>query len=266
MFIIRTGHVPFPLGDKTRGAILGLIARLIATYPNPLAPGETALLTTMINSQIDSGNWNKLNSLVFMNLADATNSLWDVKRGNSTTAVNDPTHTAGVGYASNGTTQYINSNIAPDEIGSQNNNFAGIFLVSGGGFAVNNRSLLSSEVTSSVITGIIERTSGYRYWSNDSETDQYTTAINTNTLLITQRLDATDKDFLLDGNIVRTDPATSISPSSFNIVLSARNVSDTISSFCPSTISSFVAGEAVGFNHSDYFSELTIFNTGIANL
>ncbi|KKM64518.1 hypothetical protein LCGC14_1500670, partial [marine sediment metagenome] len=116
-----------PLDLKLAGNFQGIIPVLTCNGTDEEADSPDAVYWSRVGAVFSVGAW--------VNLTDATNALFDAKRGvgmTNTAAV----HSAGIGYVFNGTTAFIDSEIAPDSIGSQTNLLAGIFVVSGGGFAI----------------------------------------------------------------------------------------------------------------------------------
>lgn len=238
-------------------------------YPHHLSTGEKDLLSDMISSQMDSGNWDKFDSLAFMNLADATNSLWDVKRGVSMTAVNNPTHNPGIGRILNGATQSINTNYNPATGGSiLDNHFAMSFvescpeiardeaLFSSENTARTNRSQIAMQSTS---TPFMALNSGVNVGNVAGFTK-----FESNKLYGVSRTNSANYDFLVDGSVLKTQ--TEVSTSLPDVEYQIGFIKQPSVFFFLGTVSSFASGEAIGFNYADYFSNLIILNTGLSSL
>lgn len=77
------------------------IESIIASFPNALSQGEEDAIRAYIVAELINGNFHKLDSLVFLNLMDSVNALWDVVRRVGMTNIL-AVHEAGVGYIFNG--------------------------------------------------------------------------------------------------------------------------------------------------------------------
>lgn len=280
---LNAGNLPSPLIINAKGGVFNvngapgefvIVEEALNSYPNPLATGERALIGAMLQSQIDSGNWDLMDSLVFMNLLDATNSLWDIKRGSSMTAVNDPTHSPGIGRIFNGSTQFINSNYNPSTFGGNykiQDCLLGAFVVADNRGS-NNIALLGSRIGTdrARITFINDTTDNIAVGLNDENgagNAAYTLGELTNALIVSARTSNTINPSYKNGvsKDMTSVTATTAIPNN-TISIGARHVDASFDRHWEGTMSSFIAGAAIGFNHSDYFDELTILNTGLAGL
>lgn len=86
---------------------------VVASFPYEITQTEKTNVITIVDAMVLSGNWDKVDNLCVHTFTNRANSLWDWKRKQSATDVNNPTHTPGQGFLFNGVDQYLNTNFTP---------------------------------------------------------------------------------------------------------------------------------------------------------
>lgn len=97
-------------GTSLNAAVSSYVAAAAANG-GTVSSGRQSLLRTLFAVSMDTGHWWATDEIVLLTAEDAPTALTTVKQNVLMTAVASPTFTADRGYAFNGTTQYINTNI-----------------------------------------------------------------------------------------------------------------------------------------------------------
>ncbi len=84
----------------------------VFTAGGALSAGRFGTVNTLVESLKSGGAWSGLDRLWLHAAENATQALIDLKARSTATAVNSPTFTADRGYTGNGTTNYLNLNLA----------------------------------------------------------------------------------------------------------------------------------------------------------
>jgi hypothetical protein len=126
----------------TRGLMLPQTRTLIGAMTNEPRRARTLLIDTLITSLVDAGVWAKLDALYVFAAADSQAALlnWINPTGTAASAVNSPTFTANRGYAGDGATSYIDTNLP---------------LTSGPNYTLNDASAFAWSLTESAETAAI---------------------------------------------------------------------------------------------------------------
>lgn len=240
-------------------------SQLVFDRMSGLITAEKDAISKFVDSQVTVGNWDLIDEFHQYGLQTETNALtgWKMKM---LTAVNAPTHIPGTGYAFNGSTQYIDSNLNLSTDVTQHtvsNAMMGCFVVTNGqtsgigaifgaldsyGFELlddpdNSRLIYFGHNISAII---------------DTNNDP----IASNTLYaVTQ--DGTNIALYANGVELQQRSKASIDIDNLDIYIGASNRNGAIS-YLNGTLSSFFVGAAIGFDHSNFYDNLVILNTDLA--
>jgi len=233
---------------------------VIKSFPNPLSDKEKQAIAVFVDSNVLSGNWDLMDSFAHFGLQDPVNALWDWKRKVSMTN-NGAIYNPGVGFAFDGVSAYIDSTYNPliDGVNFQlNDALAGCFITEIGIISTGQPQILSS--SNNVFNGFIGTRASDQittYSINGSGFRDSNTPIGTlsNSLII-----ATDREtntqFYQNGTL----KDTSNIQGSYIVNNNIRIASDYGNNAIEITLSSFIAGATIGFNHQEYYNNLVQLN------
>lgn len=227
---------------------------LIDSFPNPLAPGEEDIIRNTVHSMVRDGSWQKLDSFACFALADPVNALWDWKRLTGMTN-NGAVHGAN-GYSFNGVDQYIDSGYNPtnSSLASSSDLMQGVFLKQDAG------------TTDGALCGSINTSINFFFIQfAGSRTDLI--ARNLSALNLSFGLDNINDSFYSDvrsgsnsisayknGLEVDSDVSTTIGDLSARLFIGARSNLNTAERFFEGTISTFLAGAAIGVDQGKLYN------------
>ena len=177
------------------------------------------------------------------------------------TAVNAPTHTPGVGYVFDGVDQSINSGYNPADDGINyvlDDSLLGGFLTTVG-VKTTVSGIFGEIITApnSFLREIKDNTE--ILFGINSANNTQTSSLSSDSLYLITRITSS--------NIEVFENAASIfdvAQVSTTLAQNSLSIGSDGSNFFDGTISGFIAGAAIGFNHSNYHSNLVTLNTGLA--
>jgi hypothetical protein len=220
-----------------------------------LTAAEKTVMAAYIDAEVANGNHTKKDYETIYSLS-GNNALVDYIGGKVATAVNAPTHSVN-GYTFDGATNYIDSNWNPTDDGvkfTQNNGSVGAFVFDTG---------VGSMIYGALGTGsinIYHLITGPMVFNVSA--GGVVSAITNKSLFVGDRKGATEINIYKDGVNVDSNGVASAGNLNKDIFIGGRNNSG-LTNASSSTISSFIAAAAVGFNQSDYNTNLRTLLTGL---
>lgn len=239
-------------------AVIDLMTGLTGTEKNAIA--------TFVDAEVLNGNWNSnYDEFYCFGLVTEANALVGWK-GIKTATNNGATKTAN-GFVFDGTSDWINSNWAPSVDGVKftlDDALSGVFLYDGASLATND-----------LLFGTNDTVKGARVRINHSSANQLKWAVNNNTVVgnktfkdsnisyMVARLATNSARLYENAIIIETTAGISTALADFSIAIAARNQDDVIGNFALCTLSSFIVGSQIGFDHSGFNTNLNTLLTDL---
>lgn len=234
-----------------------LIARMTAVGEAPSA-GQAAAINTCIVSLRIAGLFETQNDVLVVTRGYGVNSTKMNWLGNycNATGINNPTYTANVGYRSNASTSYINSNYNPSVNGV-------LYIQNNASFGIKTNSVFNNLIYWGGYDTFSETLLGKRYGSNE-----YTSAYTINNLgnyYLTNRNNNANQQ-LYNNNLTETTNINSINTPNINLYLLVTNQNGVLSVLTPITqfIELYNFGKSISLANFQTFQ--TIFNTYFASI
>ena len=260
------------------GTIISVEAQAVLdAMPQPLTNANETAIINFVNSQsasIGNGNWALMDAFAAFNLADDKNAGFDWIRETGYAVDASVVHSPGIGFVFNGTTAFIDSGFNPVVDGinyTVNDAQMGIFIVED--LMPSSGLFIPAGCADGVVNGQMAM------FKNDNERSMLANSgSGTDTPIITGAFPANSLQTSLRNGPAATNIryfedgvqiATRQAPSDlFNVddplYIGARNFGNSPGFFAACTISSFIAGAAIGFDQVSYFNDLTILNAALA--
>ena len=230
------------------------------SFPNPLVGEERNSIVTFVTEQYLEGNWQKIDSFSHFGMIDPVNALWDWKR-KVTMTNNGAVHLAGVGMGFDGVDQYINSGFIPNDGVNYKleDAMAGVFIVAKSSLDTTCYFGARDASTTSLCQLQLQAGGTLNYGIQSSGINPPIADIN-NQLVAATRTGNTSLDLYVNGSSAQSAGNTTGSTSVRPIAIGARNNQGTIERFTNGTLSSFIAGAAIDFSNTKYYSDLMELN------
>lgn len=231
-----------------------LVPAIISSYPGTLTATEEALLTTFWDAEATNGNAFKLDRYVCMALSDPLNAVWSPIQQTAMTPVNAPVHDPNFGFIYDGATNYHDSGYNPFTDGKnykQNDALMGAFLSA---IQLTDAMALFGANDAIRNTYIIDLFNGTVRMPLNSGVTAFNHTLLNNSLYVLSRDNSADNDLFKDGILLNTITEVSTGIADFNILIGVRPNVGAPTNFLDGTISSFLAGAAIGFSQSDFYN------------
>ena len=224
-------------------------------------------MNTFINSQVASGNWPLLDEFQFYGMNSEANALRGWKGYATATKVNSPTWNSGSNYELDGGGKYLNTGIRPSTAAgaTQNDTMFFVWIKNWFHLAGSTRVIMGCQNATSV---------SYLAQSSANQINRVCNSANTiagyntesvfsnSSLYVVAREDSGNVKLYKNGVQVDTDAVTSNGEVNLDLFLGARNNNSTADLFANCQVIACGYGRAVGFNHSNFYTNLqTLINT-----
>jgi hypothetical protein len=201
----------------------------VITNGGSVSAGRKTAVDTLITGLKTDGLWTKLDRLWLLAAENSQSAFTDLVALASATPVNSPTFTVDRGYASNGTTSYLNSNFNPST--------AALYKQNDAHFSVYTR---QSTASSNIWQGCYDGTCIIQMLQQNGT--QFYVGINTNGgdtfngsgagMLVGIRRTSLAEEYFHNGSSIYTNPSNaSVALANLNVFICARNFSGTADSF-----------------------------------
>lgn len=247
---------------------------VFARMSTPLTPALKNAYADFIDSQVASGNWDKILAFCYAGSNTQANSLTDWK-GLITPTLNGDSHwTPYSDWYTQGTSgDFIGTGFIPNDVAAFGLNDAGA------GFMIKFNNSINSG--SKIALGVLEATNTRQIGITQSGTagTSITCRINSlntltgtdangcfdnNSLYTIARTSAVNVDLYKNGvSIASSGANTSGGKATIEVYLGARNNAGTSETFIDASYKCFFFIQAVGFNHQNFYDNLVILNAAV---
>ena len=242
-------------------------AQAVINLMTGLTDDEQNFIATFVDAEVLNGNWgSNYDNFMCFGLISEANALtyW---RGIKTATNNGATKTAN-GFSFDGISDWINSNWIPSVDGVKftlDDALCGAFVYDAVSLQANDFVLATWDTPKTSSVAILHDSGGNTRWSINDVTysDTITSAlVDTSSYLVTRNA-SNAMALYKDGSIVDTETDVSVSLGDFNIAIAAGNFDGVISNFGRCTLSSFIVGAQIGFDHSGFNTNLNTLLTSL---
>jgi len=248
-----------------------VVAAFNAQAATDLTETEASHVSTLVESLVAAGVWDKLDMLYLHDLDVEANALRDLKDPTRTaTAVNSPTFTANQGFTGDGSSAYIDLDYAPDTDGvNYTQNSASLFswVRAIGGSALEVYLGAGSSVASpsefSVIRRVALDASPWAMSINQTGLSSASTRSDAADGLLAANRDASSSNDTFRNGVLETSPdTTSSAPTSLSLYALALNFDGTTTQTTSGQVSvSGAGGSLTAAQHADLYDALNTYRT-----